>query len=53
VDVEVHPTIPGIREGRDEVLEVAIRQIVPRLSASEVEKLARPNQSRSSVTPKR
>ena len=27
-DVEVHPSIAGIREGRDEVLEDAIRQIV-------------------------
>jgi C-terminal processing protease CtpA/Prc len=53
VDVEVHPTVPGIREGRDEVLEVAIRQIVPMLSLSEVEKLARPNQSRNSATPMR
>ena len=27
-DIEVKPTIAGIREGRDEVLEEAIRQIV-------------------------
>ena len=38
--------VPGIRAGRDELLEVAIRQIVPRLSPSQVEELAR-----SSVRP--
>ncbi len=27
-DVEVHPTPQGLREGRDEVLEAAIRQIL-------------------------
>ena len=27
-DVEVHPTAEGLREGRDEVLEAAIRQII-------------------------
>lgn len=27
-DIEVHPTIQGIREGRDEVLEEALRQIL-------------------------
>jgi C-terminal processing protease CtpA/Prc len=30
-DVEVRPTVAGIRAGRDEVLEAAIRQIVPEL----------------------
>jgi C-terminal processing protease CtpA/Prc len=41
VDVEVRPTIAGIRAGRDEVLERAIREIVPELSEANVEKLAR------------
>jgi C-terminal processing protease CtpA/Prc len=41
IDVEARPTIAGIRAGRDEVMEVAIRQIVPSLSRSEIEKLAR------------
>ena len=33
-DVEVRPTINGIREGRDEVLEEAIRQIVGKEAAT-------------------
>jgi C-terminal processing protease CtpA/Prc len=41
VDVEARPTIEGIRAGRDEVLERAIREIEPELSESDVEKLAR------------
>ena len=41
VDVELRPTIRGIRAGRDEVLERAIREIKPELSQSDVEKLAR------------
>jgi C-terminal processing protease CtpA/Prc len=40
VDLEAHPSIAGIRAGRDEVLEAAIRQIVPELPESEAEKLA-------------
>ena len=42
VDVKVSPTVDGIRDGRDEVLESGIRQIVPELSDSEVERIARP-----------
>jgi C-terminal processing protease CtpA/Prc len=41
VDVEMHPTVAGIRAGRDEVLERAIREIDPELSDADVEKLAR------------
>jgi C-terminal processing protease CtpA/Prc len=38
-DVEVKPTIAGIRAGRDEVLEEAVRQILgPGASAAEIEK---------------
>lgn len=41
-DVEVKPTIAGIRAGRDEVLEAAIRRILgPDVPASEIEKLAK------------
>jgi C-terminal processing protease CtpA/Prc len=40
LDVKAQPTIAGIRAGRDEVLEVAIRQIVPEIPDSAVEKLA-------------
>jgi hypothetical protein len=43
VDVKVRPTIAGIRAGRDEVLEAAIRQIDSARPQSEVEKLARPD----------
>jgi C-terminal processing protease CtpA/Prc len=43
VDVEVRPTIAGIRAGRDEVLEAAIHQIDSARPQSEVEKLARPD----------
>ena len=42
VDVSVSPTVAGIREGRDEVLETAIHEIVPEIPASEVEQIARP-----------
>ena len=41
-DVIVTPTIAGIRAGRDEVLEAAIRRILPDAPASELERLARP-----------
>ncbi len=41
-DVEVKPTIAGIRAGRDEVLEAAVRKIVgPEVPAAEIEKIAR------------
>lgn len=43
VDMEARPTIAGIRAGRDEVLELAIRQILgPEASAGAIEDLARP-----------
>ena len=42
-DIEVKPTIAGIRSGRDEVLEEALRQILgPDVPASRIEALARP-----------
>ncbi len=42
-DVEVRPTIAGIRDGRDEVLEEAVRQIVGRdVSAADIRSLAAP-----------
>ncbi len=42
-DVEAKPTVAGIRAGRDEVLEVALRQILGNeVPASEIEKMARP-----------
>ena len=42
-DVEVRPTIAGIRAGRDEVLEEALRQILGRQTpAEQIEKMARP-----------
>jgi C-terminal processing protease CtpA/Prc len=47
VDIEVHPSIRGIRAGRDEVMEAAVHQIVPGLSLIEVEKLARPDRADS------
>jgi C-terminal processing protease CtpA/Prc len=41
-DVVVKPTIEGIREGRDEVLEEAIRQVLgPRTPISEIEKMTK------------
>lgn len=41
-DQEVKPTIAGIRDGRDEVLEAAIRRILgPDVPQAEIEKLAR------------
>jgi C-terminal processing protease CtpA/Prc len=42
-DVEVKPTIAGIRSGRDEVLEEAIRQILgSSASPEEIQKMAQP-----------
>jgi C-terminal processing protease CtpA/Prc len=39
-DVEVKPTIAGIRDGRDELLEAAIRQILgPEVIAAQIEKM--------------
>jgi hypothetical protein len=39
-DVEVRPTIAGIRAGRDEVLEAALRQILdPKAAAALIEKM--------------
>ena len=43
-DVEVRPSIAGIRAGRDEVLEEALRQILGRQApAEQIEKLSRPS----------
>ena len=43
-DVEAKPTIAGIKAGRDEVLETAIRQILGRGTAkSTIERSARPD----------
>jgi C-terminal processing protease CtpA/Prc len=42
VDVNVYPSIAGIRDGRDEVLESAIRHIIPDLSEPDVERMAQP-----------
>jgi hypothetical protein len=42
-DIESRPTIAGIRAGRDEVLETALRQILgPQTPAAQIEKMARP-----------
>jgi C-terminal processing protease CtpA/Prc len=42
-DVEMRPTIAGIRAGRDEVLEEALRQILGRQTpADQIERMARP-----------
>jgi len=41
-DVEVRPTIAGIRAGRDEVLEAAVRQILgPDTPAEQIEKIVK------------
>jgi C-terminal processing protease CtpA/Prc len=41
-DVRVQPTIAGVRAGRDEVLEEALRRILgPDTPAGEIEKIAR------------
>ena len=43
-DVEAKPTLIGIKAGRDEVLEIAIRQILePAASQAEIEAIARPS----------
>jgi C-terminal processing protease CtpA/Prc len=42
-DVKVRPTIAGIRSGRDEVLEEALRQILGlTASAAEIQQMAKP-----------
>jgi hypothetical protein len=42
-NIEVRPTVAGIRAGRDEVLEEALRQILGRqVPASEIEKMGTP-----------
>jgi C-terminal processing protease CtpA/Prc len=41
-DIEARPTLQGIRSGRDEVLEAALRHILgPGASAAEIERLAK------------
>ena len=40
-NLEVKPTIGGIRAGRDEVLEAAIREIVGNIPAAEIEKMTK------------
>jgi C-terminal processing protease CtpA/Prc len=43
-DFEVRPTIAGIRAGRDEVLEEALRQVLGNsVPAAEIQKMARPS----------
>jgi hypothetical protein len=43
LDVEVIPSLAGIRAGRDEVLEAGIRQILgSSVSSAEIERLAHP-----------
>jgi hypothetical protein len=42
-DIEVRPTIAGVRAGRDEVLERALREILgPQTSQTEIERLSHP-----------
>ena len=44
-DIEARPTVEGIRDGRDEVLEVALRQILgPAVSEDEIRRLASPRE---------
>ena len=41
-DIDARPTIEGVRNGRDEVLEAALRHILgPGASAAEIERLAK------------
>jgi C-terminal processing protease CtpA/Prc len=50
-DVEVRPTIAGIRAGRDEVLEEAVRQITGEsLWQGEMERMARNLRKRAEAT---
>ena len=49
-DVQATPTIAGIKAGRDEVLETAIRQILgPGVEQTAIEKLAKPTSEASPV----
>ena len=42
-DVEARPTLVGIRSGRDEVLEEALRQVLgTKTPSAEIEKMAKP-----------
>lgn len=42
-DIEVRPSLAGVREGRDEILEAAVRHILgPEAAEAEVRKIARP-----------
>jgi C-terminal processing protease CtpA/Prc len=42
-DIEIQPTIAGIRAGRDEVLEEALRRILgPNTPAAQIEAMAKP-----------
>jgi C-terminal processing protease CtpA/Prc len=42
-DIEAKPTIAGIRAGRDEVLEVGVRQILgPQAPADQIQRMTRP-----------
>jgi hypothetical protein len=42
-DIEIKPTIAGIRARRDEVLEQALRQILgPEVPAAQIEAMAKP-----------
>jgi hypothetical protein len=42
-DIEVRPTIAGVRAGRDEVLEAALREILgPEVSSGQIQEMARP-----------
>src|SRR4029453_15210298 len=53
-DIEARPTIQGIRDGRDEVLEAALRRILgPSASAAEIERLAKQKEPRSVPVPTR
>ena len=40
INIHVHPTVAGLAAGRDQLLEAAIRQIDPSLTASMAEKIA-------------
>jgi C-terminal processing protease CtpA/Prc len=51
-DIEVKPTIEGIRTGRDEVLEEALRQILgPEVAATDIRKLIPAPNGASGATP--
>jgi C-terminal processing protease CtpA/Prc len=51
-DVEVRPTIAGVRAGRDEVLEEALRQILGRNAPpAQIEEMAKPRSASSPGVP--